>query len=143
MSGVEWRATTAEVTTGTTVFTALQIVAAASHRVYVKKIDVSFKGIVVTDAPIFVRIVKQTTAGTMTSLTMYKGNASDDETLQTTAQHTSTVAPTTTDLLDSGEIHPQTARRFGPFWIPGGGRIGVEITAGVSTSVIVSASGEE
>lgn len=143
MSGVGWRAVTGEITTGTTKFTALQLIAAANHRVYVDKIDVSYKGIVVTDAPILTRIVKQTTAGTVTSLTPVKSNASDDETLQITASHTSTADPTTTDLLDSGEIHPQTARRFGPLWIPGGGRIGVEITAGASTTVIVSASGEE
>jgi len=143
MSGVQWRATTGEVTTGVAALTALQLVAASNHRVYIDKIDVSFKGIVVTDAPIKVRILRQTTAGTMSALTPTKGNDADDETLQITAQHTATAEPTAGDLLDSGEVHPQTARRFGPFWMKGAGKIGVEVTAGASTSVIVSAAGEE
>ena len=143
MSGRGWKCSTGEITTGTSALQIFKLTAASNHRVYVKKIDVSFKGIVVTDAPIKVRLLKATDAGTFTSLTLVDDGVADAETIQTTAGHTATVACTLTDLYDSGEVHPQTARRFGPFWIAGGARLVVEVTAGVSTSVIVSAAGEE
>ena len=143
MSGVLFNANTGEVTTGTSAKTIIQIVAASNHRVFIKCVDVSFKGIVVTDAPIYVRVLRQTTAGTMSALTPTKGNNADDETLQTTAQHTATAEPTAGDVLKSREIHPQMSGRFGPFWMPGGTKLGVEVTAGVSTSCVVSVEGEE
>lgn len=143
MAGVGFRLNTGEVTTGTSAKTIAQLVAASNHRIYVRYIDVSFKGIVVTDAPIWCRVLRQSSAGTMSALTLTKDNDSDDETLQTTAQHTATAEPSAGDVVASGEVHPQTGRRFGPFWVKGGGRLGVEVTAGASTSVIVSALGEE
>lgn len=143
MSGVFGRATTAAVACTTTAATKLQIVAAANHRVKVPRISASFSGIVATDEPILVSIYKQTTAGTMTSLTPSKDNASDDETLQTTAQHTATVEPTTTDLLDSKLVHPQGRADFGPFTIPGGGRIGVVVDAPNNVNGVFAAIFEE
>lgn len=143
MSGRRWLATTPEITTGTSALSVFKLTAPANHRVYVRKIDVSFKGIVVTDAPILVRLYKATTAGTFTSLTPVDDGVADAEAIQTTAAHTASAEPTKTDLLDSREIHPQSSGRFRDIWIPGGGRIVVEVTAGASTSVVVSAAGEE
>jgi len=144
MSGVGWRATTPEIATGTAVRTMWQILAAANHRVYVDKIDVSFKGIVVTDAPIFVRVLRQTTAGTGGDVMTPTKSSGDSETLLLTGLSLiDSSEPTAGDVLDSGEVHPQTARRFGPYWVPGGTRLGVEVTAGASTTCIVSGSGEE
>lgn len=143
MSGVKWKACTPEITTGTAALSLLKLTAASNHREYVDHIDVSLKGIVVTDAPAMVRIYKATTAGTFTALTPVHDGIPDAETIQLTAGHTATAEPTKTDLLGSGEVHPQTGRRFGPFWLAGGGSMVVEITTANSTSAIVEAGGEE
>src|SRR3954469_12978135 len=66
MSGVGWRLGTPEIlvesANGAT--TVLQIKAPANQREYIEKIDLSFKGSSVTDAPPLVRILRQTSAGT-------------------------------------------------------------------------------
>lgn len=145
MSGVKFRANTAQVATGTAAKTIMQLVAASNHRIIVNKIVVSFEGVTATDAPIQVRVLRQTTAGTMTGLTPVKDSDSDDETLQVTAQHTATgTEPTAGDVLESQLVHPQSSRVFvGPYIVKGGGRLGVEVTSGVNIDCIVSAYGEE
>jgi hypothetical protein len=144
MSGVGFRANTAQVATGTSAKTILQVVAAANHRIVVNKIVVSFEGVTVTDAPIQVRVLRQSTAGTMSALTLVKDDSTDDETLQTTGLHTATAEPTAGDVLESQMVHPQSSRVFvGPYVVPGGGRLGVEVTAAVGVDCIVSAYGEE
>ena len=148
MAGVGFRAQTAEITTGVAKKTLLQVVAAANHRVLVKEISVAFKGTSPTDAPILVRILRQTTAGTMSALTPVKNNSADTETLQTTAQHTATVEPTAGDVLMSEEVHPQTGLLWqatfgGEIIVPGGTRLGIDVTAGVSVSATARIFGEE
>lgn len=143
MAGLRVRANTAQVATGTSLKTILQIVAASNHRVVVPIITVSFEGVTATDAPIDVQIMRQSTAGTMTSLTLTKDNDSDDETIQTTAQHTATVEPTAGDVLARKLVHPQGRADFGPFVVKGGGKLGVVVTAAVSVDCIVSAMIEE
>lgn len=143
MAGLRVRANTAQVATGTSLKTIMQIVAAANHRVVIPQISVSFEGVTTTDAPIDVQIMRQSTAGTMTSLTLTKDNDSDDETIQTTAQHTATVEPTAGDVLARKLVHPQGRADFGPFVVKGGGRLGITTTAGVSVDCIVSALIEE
>jgi hypothetical protein len=143
MAGVLGHATTAEITTGTSLKTLLQVVAASNHRIKILGIEVYFKGIVGTDAPIRVRILRQTTAGTMSSLTPVKNCDGDDETLQTTAQHTATAEPTAGDILKTWEVHPQTGLVFlfpmgQEIIVKGGGRLGVDVLAGVSTSAVAS-----
>lgn len=143
MSGVGFRANTAQVATGTSAKTILQIVAASNHRVVVNKIVVSFEGVTVTDAPVQVRVLRQSTAGTMSSLTLVK-DGDTAETLEVTAQHTASAEPTAGDVLESQLVHPQSSRVFvGPYVVPGGGRLGVEVTAAVGIDCIVSAYGEE
>jgi len=139
MAGILASAQTAEVTTGTAKKTLLQLVAAANHRVKVKEISVSFKGVSNTDAPILVQVLRQTTAGTMSALTLAKMNESDAETLQTTGQHTATVEPTGTSEVMGEEVHPQGGYTWqapfgGELIIQGGDRLGVAVTAGVSVS---------
>ena len=94
------------------------------------------------------KIKMESTAGTMSALTAVKMNSGDDETLQTTAQHTATAEPTASDVLLAEEIHPQT----GYTWqapcgrelaIPGGGRLGIEVTAGADVNCIARAIFEE
>jgi FlaG/FlaF family flagellin (archaellin) len=144
MAGLFGRAVTAQVAlSAATAKTVLQLIAASNHRVKVLRISVGFTGVSTTDEPVQVDIYKQTTGGTMSSLTPSKDNSNDDETLQTTAQHTASAEPTSTDLLDSKPVHPQGRADFGPFVIPGGGRIGVKITAPNAVDCIAAAFFEE
>jgi hypothetical protein len=148
MAGVGFATVTGEITTGTSVKTLIQVVAAANHRLRVREISISFKGILGTDAPILVQVLRQTTAGTMSALTPVKLNDSDDETLQVTAQHTATAEPTAGDVLMSEEVHPQSGYTWqspfgGEIPVKGGGRLGVRVTAGASTSAVVRIFGDE
>lgn len=148
MAGLFFRAVTGEISTGVAAKTLLQLIAAANHRVLLHGFVISFKGIAPTDAPIKVDVLRQTTAGTMSSLTLVKHNNGDNETLQTTAQHTATAEPTAGDVLDSFYVHPQGRREFTAAYrketpILGGERLGIRVTAGVSVNAIVSADLEE
>jgi len=148
MSGVRLRAVTGEIATGTSAKTLLQLVAASNHAVIVDEISISFKGTSNTASPIRVRILRQTTAGTMSALTLVKDPDDVDETLQTTGQHTATFEPTAGDVLLAEEVHPQTGYTWqAPFGraikIGGGDRLGIEVLAGADVNAICRASMEE
>lgn len=140
MAGINIVANPGEVTTGTSVKTVLQAVAPSNHRVKIKRWGITCKGVVSTDPPVLVRLLRQTTAGAMTALTPKKlGDYT--ETVQTTAQHTATGEPTAGDVLAIREVHPQAGYyEILPFGdeivIPGSGRVGIEVTATVSISVV-------
>lgn len=132
--------------------TAIQVVAAANHRIKVLGIAIYFKGTSTTDTPVKFRILRQSDAGTMTAGTagthISKNNDADDETLQTTVRVNATAEPTAGDVLEFGEIHPQTgARWFYPFGqevvVKGGARLGVELTAAQAQTVVVEIDVEE
>jgi hypothetical protein len=136
------------IATGTALKTLLQLVAAANHRVVITEIGISFHGVTPTDAPILVQAMRQTTAGTMSAATPVKRNSTDDETLQTTAQHTATVEPTAGDVLKQWAIHPQGGLVYQPapgeeIVVPGGGKLGITVTAGVSINADVYVDYEE
>jgi hypothetical protein len=147
MSGVRWNAVTAAIATGTSAKTLVQIVAASNHRVHVEEIGISFNGVSNTAEPIKVDILRQTTAGTMSALTLVKGEDST-ETLEVTAQHTATAEPTAGDVLETFYVHPQGGRDWQapfakPFSITGGTRLGVRVTAAASVSALVTVKGSE
>lgn len=149
MAGVGFRVVSDEIATGTSDKTLVQVVAAANHAVLINSISISFKGTSNTAAPIEVQVVRQTTAGTMTSLSPVKSPDDSDETLQTTAQHTATSEPTSTDVLARELVHPQTGHTFPfkaldkPIKIGGGDRLGVLVNAGVDVSAVVTIDAEE
>lgn len=148
MAGIKLSAQTGEITTGTSAKTLLRIKAPSNQRLVVKEIAVSFKGIVTSDAPILVRVLRQTTDGTFTSLTPVKLDGGVGETIQSTAGHTSTSEPTAGDVVMSEEVHPQTGFVWQAPWgneivIAGGGRLGIEVTAGASTSAVARIVYEE
>lgn len=133
-------AQTAEVAlSAATAKTVVQITAATNVRVKILGWGVFFDGTSNSGEPVQVRLLRQTTAGTMTSLTPVKlGTGS--ETVQTSAQHTATAEPTAGDVLDICEVHPQTGyEKIYPigYWpvLPGGGRIGIECTAPATVNV--------
>lgn len=148
MAGVGFVAQTAQVATGTSAKTILQVIAATNQRVLVNEISISFEGIDTVGVPIQVRVLRQTTAGTMSSLTPVKNNSGDDETLQVTAQHTATVEPTASDVLLTELVHPQTGfiwqARFGDeIVVKGGTRLGIEVTAAAGVDCVARIRGQE
>lgn len=142
MAGVLLALNPGPISTGVAAKTVLQVVAAANQRVKIKEIEISFDGVASTDVPIKVEWVRQSTAGTMTSLTPVKWNESDGETLQTAANKTATAEPTTGDILRTWYIHPQgggevwQARWDGELIVKGGNRCGLRVTAGVSVNCV-------
>jgi len=149
MSAFIGLATTAEIAlSAATAKTVLQLVAATNHRVRLLAWGVYFDGISSTEAPVQVRLLRQTTAGTMSALTPTKNDDSLSETLLTTAQHTATAEPTAGDVLKGIEVHPQAgyeeACPFGQEFIIGGGdRVGIECTAPATVNVRAWARFEE
>lgn len=134
MSDLNCIAQTVEIAlTAATAKTVLQIVAPANQRLKIKRWGVFFDGISSTAEPVQVRVLRQTTAGTMSALTPTKQDT-HAETIQTTAQHTATAEPTAGDVLDMVEVHPQSGYEviLTPetyIKVGGGGRVGIEITA--------------
>ncbi len=148
MAGIKSFATTGEVSTGTSKKTLLQVVAPANQRLKISQYKVCFKGVTNTDAPILVEVARQSTAGTATSLALVKANASDDETLQASAQKNATVEPTETEVVDSSEIHPQGSYTWQATYgdellVAGGTRLAIVVTSAVDVNATASMSIEE
>lgn len=128
-------AQTAEVAlAAATAKTVVQITAPSNHRVKVVGWGVFFDGTSATAEPVQVTLSRQSSAGTMTSLTPVPLDDSLAETLQVTAQHTATAEPTTGATVGAIECHPQGGyEKIFPFSqepICGGGdRIGIVCTA--------------
>jgi hypothetical protein len=126
----------------------VQLVAAANHRVKILGWGIFFDGTSTTAEPVQVRLLRQTTAGTMSALTLTKRDDSIADTLLTTAQHTATVEPTAGDVLEVVECHPQQGYQV---WYPmgaeailgGGDRIGIDATAPASVNVRAAVYFEE
>lgn len=128
-------AQTAEVAlAAATAKTVLQIVAPANHRLRILRWSVSFDGVSTTGEPVQVELIRQTTAGTMSALTPVPLDDSLAETLLATAQHTATVEPTSTSILDSIEVHPQDRHEAVYVWgqepiVGGADRVAIRCTA--------------
>lgn len=148
MAGVFFDLTTAEIATGTSAKTLMQIVAATNQRVIVHEWGISFQGVSNTADPIQVDLILQTDAGTSSALTPVKANQGDNETLQTTARHTATVEPAGTTIFQSYFVHPQTGRDWmapvrAPRPVQGGTRLGIRVTAAADVGAIAYAHCEE
>ncbi len=81
--------------------TLVQVVAATNHQVKIKKWEVSFAGVTVTDEPIEVQLTRQSSAGTSSALTPVKWHDSDGDTIDATGRQDFTAEPTTGDILAS------------------------------------------
>lgn len=139
MAGVLCVAQTAEIAlTAATAKTVIQIVSPSNHAVEIKRWGVFFDGTSATAEPVQVRLLKQTTAGTMSALTPVRLSG-PAVTVQTSAQHTATVEPTASDVLDIAEVHPQTGYEvnlLGQEIVLGSAeRLGIECTAPAGVNV--------
>jgi hypothetical protein len=148
MAGCRFKGTISGVSTGTSLKTVMQIIAASNHAVMLSEISVSFQGTSNTAAPILVKVTRQTDAGTATGLTLVKDPDDWDETIQTTASHTATAEPTAGSTIMEEYVHPQTGYTWqapfgGAIKIGGGDRLGITVTAGASISCAVRVVGEE
>jgi hypothetical protein len=135
MAGVKIHAPTGEIAlTAATLKTVAQLLTAANHRVIIKGYEVHGKGVLSTDTPMRVRLLRQTTAGTMSAGTAVKNDNTDSEAIQTTFTINATVEPTAGDILDVLEVHPQSGQvvMYPPgdeIQVPGGTRFGADILA--------------
>lgn len=132
MADLSLEAVSPKVAFSTSTITLLQIVAPTNQRLKIREWSVSFDGTSNTAAPIKVEVVRQTTAGTMSALTLVKNDASQSETIQSSAQHTASAEPTTTDVMKSELVHPQQgfcwqAPFGGEIKVKGGERIGIRL----------------
>lgn len=120
--------------------TVLQLVAPAQQRVALRSVYVSFDASS-SAQPVEIVLMKQTTAGTMSSASPVKDDKGPSFTIQTTAQKNATVEPTAGDVLRRYLVHPQAGleRVFGgpgdEIVLDAGERIGLQINApaGVNT----------
>lgn len=127
--------------------TILQLVAAANHPVAVKSLSVSFDGTSASAEPVQVDVLRQTTAGTMTSATPVE-ETNTGTILQTTAQRNATAEPTAGNVLRRYEVHPQSGiiEKFtieDEIIVPGGGRLGLRVTAPAAVNALGAFSFEE
>lgn len=117
--------------------TLLQLVAPANQALRVKGFGIGFKGIVVTDTPIVVELLRQTTPGTGTARGPVKRSLGGPS-LQATGFENFTVEPTAGDTVWVDTIHPQASGEFPLIGreviVDGGGRLGLRVTASVSVS---------
>lgn len=139
MAGMKMRiANSAEVALGAaTAETVLQVVAAAATPVILRGWGISFDGVTATNAPVVVKLVRQSTAGTSgATITPALENGVATYTPQLTANETfSSTEPTISATLGVWEIHPQGggwSEDFAinePIIVPGSGRIAIQCTA--------------
>jgi len=131
-----------------TVETLIQLVAAANHAFRVTEFSVGFDGTNNTHEPVEVELLRQTDAGTASSLTLVKADDSIADTLDTTAQKTFTVEPTPGDILGSWRVHPQTtliiqAHDLAPIIVGAADRIALRATAANAVNCDVMMAFEE
>lgn len=140
----------AAISTGTSIKTLIQQLAATNQRVKVLEASVSFAGTSNTNAPIYCEMVKQTSAGTFSNTTtLVKEDAAYGETIQTVGKDTASAEPTDSGAVTIAEyVHPQTGFLIQfPYGqeqvIDGAGRLGLRVTAANSVSAGCRMVGEE
>ncbi len=150
MAGLGFRQAPAQITTGTSIKTLLQLLAPTNQCVKIGEASVSFNGTSNTNAPILCEILTQTSAGTITNTTtLVKEDSSRAETIQTVGKDTATIEPTDSAAVKVLEyVHPQTGFLWqAPYakelFIIGAARLGLRVTAANSVSAGCRYVGEE
>lgn len=113
--------------------TLLQVVMGSANRGKVIAFEVSFDGADSTKTPILVELIRQTTAGTSSALTLVKNDEASMAAIGTALQ-TFTAEPTPGDILASTELSPaggiysyQFPMDDNPV-IAASGRLGIRVT---------------
>jgi hypothetical protein len=89
-----------------TVKTVLQIVPAANRPVRAIELGISFDSVTSTDAPVVVELVRQSTAGTSSALTLVEDQENESASLVMTGLQTFTAEPTLGNILRTWHISP-------------------------------------
>jgi len=120
------------VASGTSTLTLLQLLAGTNRELRITEVGISFQGTDNLAEPVQVELLRQSTAGTASSLTVVKGDGSDSNTIDATAQQTFTAEPTAGAILRQWLVHPQSGLIYQPqdkdkLTVPGGARIGLRV----------------
>jgi hypothetical protein len=121
--------------TGGSPKTMIQAIAPTNQVVTVKGFQLSFDGATSTATPATVQLLRQTTAGTVTSATPRKLDSGRAETIQSTAGINATSEPTSGEVIFT-EFIPVYGGNKTVFFpsnllpiIPGGTRLGLRVTS--------------
>jgi hypothetical protein len=113
------------------------------HRIYVKGIQLGFKGTVVGNEPVTVDFIRSAGGGTRVQGTPRKFDADASEVLQSSFDHTYTVEPSGIVVLESFPFHPMGT--YGeclpidePILVKGSGYWGIRCTADDIVTVMVT-----
>lgn len=143
-------AATNQIATGTATKTLVQIAAATGRTVRPTQIEITLDGTSPTADPIEFQLLRQTTAGTSTSLTLRHMNGLQSETIDSTAGENFTVEPTAGDILRRWFLHPQGGALIYTVpepneWTTGAaGRLGIRaITPGATVNALINIEFEE
>ncbi len=111
--------------------TVLQITAAANRKVKVASWGVSFDGIVVTEEPAVVELIRSTTSGTGAGSPPSGTLLDDDESgsVGYTAAHNFSAEPTMGDIVDAFTVHPQGLYQI---WFPDSWEVYTSLEAGTA-----------
>lgn len=109
MAGIIGIAQTTELAlVAATAKTVLQLAVPANHRIKILGWGVFFDGVNTAAEPVQVRLLRQTTAGTLSALTNAVAKVVPGaETFQTSGTMNASVEPTAGTMLDMVECHPQ------------------------------------
>ncbi len=138
---VRFTVNTAEIAmVAATLKTVLQVSPAADQKITIASWGVSFDGIIVTEEPALVQLVRSTSAGTGAGSPPV-GRPLDDDfggTIQTTVAHNFSAEPTLGSIVDSFTVHPQGLYQV---WFPMGWEPKVSLEAGTADwlNIVVTA----
>jgi hypothetical protein len=138
MAGIRCVANSGSQGVTTSLETILQIVAASNHRVVVTGFSLTVAGTSAVD--IAMRVLRQTTAGTAgtTSGLISKLDSDVAETLQTTAATNFSVEPSADAVLQFKRLQGSFEKYFPmgqEIIVPGGTRLGIDVTAASAATV--------
>lgn len=125
--------------------TVLQLLAATNQRIRIQGYSVTLAGTSPLD--LTVRVLRQSTAGTSgTTVTPTKLESSAAETIQTVAKTNFSAEPTEGDVLEYKRLQGSFEKVFPmgqEIIVPGGGRIGIEVTCTSNATVAAEFRFEE
>lgn len=130
---------------GTVAKTILQITAPANQRVKIQGFSITLAG--TTPLDLIVRVLRQTTSGTgNTTVTPVKLDPTGSETIQTTVATNFSAEPTAGNVLEYKRLQGSFEKMylFGQeLIVPGGGRVGIEVTCTINATVAAEFRFEE
>lgn len=86
--------------------TLVQIVPASNAPIELIEVEISFNGVTATEVPVKVDILRQSTAGTSSALTLVNDREHESASAKCTALQTFTAEPTAGNILRSWEVTP-------------------------------------